>query len=229
MIPFTRMIRYGNVIPEYGTMIGYEFGAGTIGTSTGAYPVHPRTPTELIAVPGSTGFMQRLTNITYWMDPTNNFSIGTKDFEMTFTFYLYAGTSYDVLLSHVSDAVQAFPVGGIRLQIGDAGYGNRLQLYAGNIASATMWSLGVTRTEMTNRVNKLVVKRVNGIMSCTMNDDVLLIGVGTGASNQSTVVNTQSVNTKFLYFGETPPGTTQWAVDMGLINYSVQIIKGGST
>ena len=218
MLPFARMLEYGNVrVNDY---LGYNFDTsesyGRVNVSTSV--IYGTAVSTAIPVPYA-GYsnMLRLTNSTINMLPDGALSsIGTKDFEYTLIFYLYpGGTSYDYImnfnLNQTEDSV-------MMVRITDSGLGNRLQFSVGAYDISNRISCNRTRTDLEGKVNKLVVRRVGGVITSYLNDVQMLMGAWTNASTKSTFANSSSVHVTKYYFGEYD-GSAKFGSDIGYIDF----------
>ena len=222
MLPFARLLEYGNVV-DFRPLVGYNF--STI-ENTGKLVVSPTPVLSTIPIPVSDSTytnMMRISNNTSTLVPLDNsVIIGVQDFEFKIVFYLYDGnTGYDVI-SRFMNVQSGNPSNALSVVIGDAGYLNRLQFGIGAIENLNTFCVNVDRSMLSNKVNTVILKRKSGMLTGTWNGQDLLFGIHTNPSTNPTISCPYEIQNRYLSFGETPGGVP-FGVDMGIIDYEFRV------
>jgi hypothetical protein len=75
---------------------------------------------------------------------------------------------------------------------------------------------------MTSVVNDFIVRRYNGQVSATLNGTPLLVGIYTNPSTNTSLPNTNILQTQYISIGENPGGTA-FGEDIGIIDLSLKV------
>ena len=224
MLPFARLLEYGNIAPEYDVAFNFDsftsYGKNTVRMNS--YLGSGVSTPIPVTYPGQTN-MYRLTNSTINMSPDGVLNIGVKDFEYTLIFYLYpGGSSYDYIMNFSSNQTEDSVM---MLRIADAGLGNRLQFSVGAYDIGNRISCNITRSDMEGKVNKLLIKRINGVITSYLNDTQMLMGAWTASSTSPTFSNSSNVQVNKYFFGEYDGGT-KFNSDIGYIDFRFKYLGG---
>ena len=225
MLPFPRLLEYGNIAPEYDVAFNFDNFAsyGKNSVLMNSY-IGTGVSTQIpVSYPGYTN-MFRLTNSTLNMSPDGVLNIGTRDFEYTLIFYLYSGgTSYDYVMNFSRNQTEDSVM---MIRIADSGLGNRLQFSIGAYDTGNRISCNKTRADMEGKVNKLLVRRINGVITSYLNDTQMLMGAWTAPSTSLTFPNSSNVQVNKYFFGEYD-GSTKFNSDIGYIDFRFKYLTGG--
>lgn len=221
MLPFPIVNQYGNTVVKKEFYIGYNFDTMlNYGEKSVSFNMLSGTGVRTSVPLQYTGYsnMYRLTNSTMQMLLDTDLNIGTKNFECSLIFYLYTGTSYDYIMNFNNDSSETSL---LTYRIGDSGLGNRFQFIAGDSGTSNRISCNKTRTDLTSQVNKITIRRENGVMTSYLNGTQMLMGSWTNPSTASTVANNYNIQVHNYYFGEYQ-GTSKFASDIGYLDFNIK-------
>lgn len=225
MIPFARMIKYGNIAPYFEYDVAYNFSQSI---SYGRNPVISTVSSgtsSVVPVPVTgTGYtdMLRLTNSTINMSPDGVLDIGMRDFEYTIVFYLYpGGSSYDYVMNFSSNGTEDSVM---MMRIADSGLGNRLQFSIGAYDTGNRYSCNKTRTDLEGKVNEITIRRQQGVVTSYLNAEQMLMGSWVSPSTNLTMINSSNVQVNKYYFGEYD-GSTKFGEDIGYIDFRFKYLE----